>query len=94
MLVGIHWQNKKADGGYKKPLAKIKKRLDKNTKQVYNNFRIKKEDIDMRLVTYETTNLTENRSTASYEKAQAWREHGAKIKVVLKEVGTPHPRRK
>ena len=48
----------------------------------------------MRLVIYETTNLTENRSTTSYEKATAWREHGAKIKVVLKEVGTPHPRRK
>ena len=48
----------------------------------------------MRLVTYETTNLTENRSTTSYDKAQAWREHGAKIKVVLKKVGTPHPRRK
>ena len=48
----------------------------------------------MRLVTYETTNLTENRSTTSYAKAQAWNEHGAKIKVVLKEVGTPHPRRK
>lgn len=48
----------------------------------------------MRLVTYETTNLTENRSTTSYEKAHAWSEHGAKIKVVLKKVGTPHPRRK
>ena len=58
------------------------------------NKKKKKEDINMRLVTYETTNLTENRSTTSYEKAQAWSEHGAKIKVVLKEVGTPHPRRK
>ena len=48
----------------------------------------------MRLVTYETTNLTENRSTTSYEKAQAWRKKKKKIKVVLKKVGTPHPRRK
>lgn len=47
----------------------------------------------MRLVTYETTNLTENRSTTSYEKAQVWRERGAKVKIVLKEVGAPNPRR-
>lgn len=46
----------------------------------------------MRLVTYVTTNLTENRTTTSYARAQAWRAHGAKVKVVLKEVGTPNPR--
>lgn len=47
----------------------------------------------MRNVSYKTTNLTKNRVTTSYAKAKAWEEHGAKIKVVLTDVETKHPRK-